>query len=105
MTPARMADPDARGAFVVAEAITKSRVYVNDANAAYARGFEVLNLRAGGMLHEFTVTVLEIRGGKVKLGFNADPSISVQRSEVLARLRTGELPDGHTDDLRGMTAR
>ena len=60
---------------------------------------------AGGMLREFTVTVLEIRGGKVKLGFNADPSISVQRSEVLARLRTGELPDGHTDDLRGMTAR
>lgn len=35
-------------AFVVAEAITKSRVFVNDANSASARGFEVLNLRAGG---------------------------------------------------------
>lgn len=37
-------------AFVVAEAITKSRVWANDANSAgaYARGFEILNLRAGG---------------------------------------------------------
>ena len=36
--------------FVVAEVITKSRVFVNDANStgAYAHGFEVLNLRAGG---------------------------------------------------------
>ncbi len=50
-----------------------------------------------------TVTVLEIRGGKVKLGFEADPSIPVQRSEVWARTRTGELPTEHTDDLRGLT--
>ena len=36
--------------FVVAELITKSRVYVNDANSpgAFAPGFEILNLRAGG---------------------------------------------------------
>jgi len=37
------------------------------------------------------VTVLEIRGGKVKLGFEADPSISVQRSEVWKRIHTDEL--------------
>jgi carbon storage regulator CsrA len=49
------------------------------------------------------VTVLEIRGGKVKLGFEADPSIPVQRTEVWERNRTGEMPTGHTDDLRGMT--
>jgi iron complex outermembrane receptor protein len=35
-------------AFAVAELITKSRVQVNDANSASARGFEILNLRAGG---------------------------------------------------------
>lgn len=35
-------------AFAVAEVITKSRVQVNDANSAHARGFEILNLRAGG---------------------------------------------------------
>ncbi len=44
------------------------------------------------------VTVLEIRGGKVKLGFEADPSISVQRSEVWERIHTGELPEEHTDE-------
>jgi len=37
-------------AYAVAEVQTKSRVQVNDANSpnAYARGFEILNLRAGG---------------------------------------------------------
>jgi len=35
-------------AYAVAEVITKSRVQVNDANSANARGFEILNLRAGG---------------------------------------------------------
>jgi carbon storage regulator CsrA len=52
---------------------------------------------------EFTVTVLEIRGGKVKLGFDADPSVSVQRSEVWARVHTGELPGGHTEGYGAMT--
>jgi carbon storage regulator CsrA len=50
-----------------------------------------------------TVTVLEIRGGKVKLGFNADPSIAVQRSEVWERIRTGELPNEHTEETNRMT--
>ena len=48
------------------------------------------------------VTVLEIRGGKVKLGFEADRAIPVQRSEVWERIRTGEMPNEHTDDLRGL---
>jgi iron complex outermembrane receptor protein len=34
--------------FIVAEGIAKSRVYVNDANAAAAPGFAIFNLRAGG---------------------------------------------------------
>lgn len=51
------------------------------------------------------VTVLEIRSGRVKLGFDADPSVPVQRSEVWQRIRTGELPDGRTEDFGGLTAR
>ena len=35
-------------AFVVGESQSKSRVFVNDANAASADGFTVFNLRAGG---------------------------------------------------------
>jgi carbon storage regulator CsrA len=57
------------------------------------------------MGREFTVTVLEIKGGKVKLGFNADPSVSVQRSEVWARVHTGELPDGHTEGFGALALR
>lgn len=53
---------------------------------------------AGAMGLEFTVTVLEIRGGKVTLGVQADPSVSVQRSEVWARLHVGELPGGTTEE-------
>ncbi len=52
-----------------------------------------------------TVTVLEIQGGRVKLGFEADQSISVQRSEVWARLHPDELPDGSPDDLRALNVR
>ena len=47
------------------------------------------------------VTVLEIRGGKVKLGFEADPNIPVQRSEVWERIRTGE----PTEDFDEFTVR
>jgi iron complex outermembrane receptor protein len=36
--------------FVVAEGISKSRVYVNDANAASAPGYAILNLRAGSTI-------------------------------------------------------
>jgi carbon storage regulator CsrA len=50
------------------------------------------------------VTVLEIRGGKVKLGFEADPSIPVQRSEVWERIRTGEFPEERTEGFGAMTS-
>ena len=36
-----------RDAFLLAESQSKSRVFVNDANAASARGFSVLNIRTG----------------------------------------------------------
>jgi carbon storage regulator CsrA len=51
------------------------------------------------------VTVLEIRGGKVKLGFEADPSIPIQRSEVRERIRAAELPDVPTEDFNELTVR
>lgn len=35
-----------------------------------------------------TVTVLEIRGGCVRLGFKADADLPVHRSEVWERIRT-----------------
>jgi carbon storage regulator CsrA len=39
-----------------------------------------------------TVTVLEIRGGKVKLGFEADSSIPIHRWEVWKRIVAAGVP-------------
>ncbi len=50
-----------------------------------------------GLQPVLKVTVLEIRGGKVKLGFEADPSIPVQRSEVWAGIRTGAKTNAATE--------
>ena len=44
-----------------------------------------------------TVTVLEIRNGKVRLGFEGDRGVSIQRAEVLERIRAGEVPVGLAD--------
>jgi carbon storage regulator len=38
------------------------------------------------------VTVLEIRGGRVKLGFEVAKDIPVHRQEVWKRIRESELP-------------
>ena len=40
-----------------------------------------------------TVTVLEIAGGRVRLGFDGDPSVFVHRSEVWERVRTRGAPE------------
>jgi carbon storage regulator len=37
-----------------------------------------------------TVTLLEIRDGRVRLGFEADRSVKVLRSELLGRRGSGE---------------
>ena len=50
-----------------------------------------------GLQSQLTVTVLEIRGEKVKLGFNADPSITVRRSELVDQFRTGEVPGSRSE--------
>jgi carbon storage regulator CsrA len=39
-----------------------------------------------------TVTVLDICGGRVRLGFQGDPSVFVHRSELLERIRTRAQP-------------
>jgi len=46
----------------------------------------------GGLERLLKVTVLEIAGGKVKLGFEVDADIPVHRLEIWERLRAnGEL--------------
>jgi len=40
-----------------------------------------------------TVTVLEINGGKVRLGFQGDSDVPVHRLEVWERIRAGDQPE------------
>jgi carbon storage regulator CsrA len=42
------------------------------------------------------VTVLDIRGTNVKLGFEVDPDVPVHRTEVWERIRTGGPPSAVT---------
>ncbi len=44
---------------------------------------------AEGFAQLLKVTVLEIKGGKVRLGFEADADIPVHRFEVWERIRAG----------------
>ena len=48
------------------------------------KGFELM----------LTVTVLEIEGGKVRLGFEADKDIPIHRWEVWERIHASDQPDG-----------
>jgi carbon storage regulator CsrA len=43
------------------------------------------------------VTVLEIRNGRVKLGFEGDPAVSIRRSEVRERIGAGLQPCNSLD--------
>ncbi len=43
----------------------------------------------GGFEQMLKVTVLEIRGAIVRLGFDGDPNVPVHRSEVWERIRAG----------------
>jgi carbon storage regulator CsrA len=46
-----------------------------------------------------TVTVLDICGGKVRLGFNGDPSVFIHRSELWDRIRTRGEPEERKDGV------
>jgi carbon storage regulator CsrA len=48
---------------------------------------------ADGFQHVLRITVLEISGGKVKLGFDVDAGIPVHREEVWQRIRAHGLAD------------
>jgi carbon storage regulator CsrA len=52
---------------------------------------------ADGMDRLLTVTVLEIRAGKVKLGFEARDSVPVHRGEIWERIRAARPPPGSVD--------
>jgi carbon storage regulator len=45
-----------------------------------------------------TITVLEIEGGKVRLGFQAESAVAIHRWEVWQRIRADGLADGPTPD-------
>ena len=49
--------------------------------------------RSDGGEPMLTVTVLDIRGGKVRLGFEGDPSVCVHRWELWERIRTRDERD------------
>ena len=51
-----------------------------------------------GVERTLKVTVLDIRGGKVKLGFEAARGLSVHRWEVWQRVRDNAAPDGAPDN-------
>jgi carbon storage regulator len=53
--------------------------------------------RAGSSDLMLTVTVLEINGGKVRLGFEGDANVPIHRSEVWERIRTNGRPDSPTN--------
>jgi carbon storage regulator len=44
---------------------------------------------SGALEQMVTVTVLEIKGDHVRLGFDADAAIPIHRSEVWERIRVG----------------
>jgi carbon storage regulator len=46
---------------------------------------------SGGFERVLKVTVLEIRGGKVRLGFDVDQDVPVHRLEVWERIRGGQV--------------
>ena len=51
-----------------------------------------------GVEHTLKVTVLDIRGGKVKLGFEAAAGVAVHRWEVWQRMRDNATRDGAPDN-------
>jgi carbon storage regulator CsrA len=47
----------------------------------------------GGAEQMLKVTVVEIRSGYVRLGFEADAKVAIHRSEVWEQIRNGGRPD------------
>ena len=47
---------------------------------------------AGGVDRQLVITVLEIKYGRVRLGFDADDGVPIHRMEVWERIRSGSRP-------------
>lgn len=58
---------------------------------------------AGGFERLLKITVLEIQGNKVRLGFEVDARVPIDRFEVWERKRAARLPGGLTEDLNELT--
>jgi carbon storage regulator CsrA len=54
---------------------------------------------ADGMHRLMKVTVLDVKGSRVKLGFEVDPSIPVHRGEIWDRINVGERDNSPTEDI------
>ena len=52
-----------------------------------------------------TVTVLEICGGRVRLGFEGDPSVFIHRSELWERIQALGAPEERKDEIATPPAR
>lgn len=50
------------------------------------------------------MTVLEIQGNKVKLGFSAPPDVKILRTEIIGLEKKGETADGTKMNLVGAEA-
>lgn len=54
---------------------------------------------------DVSVTILDVRGGQVRLGIEAPKHIEVHREEVYRRIKGGEMENGSTDaGLSGLLA-
>ena len=54
------------------------------------KSYESVVVGGSGALEQMVkVTVVEIKGDRVRLGFDADAAISIHRSEVWERIRVG----------------
>jgi carbon storage regulator CsrA len=47
-----------------------------------------------GFEHILRVTVLDIRGGSVRLGFDVNSAVPVHRGEIWERIRAAAAPEG-----------
>jgi carbon storage regulator len=47
--------------------------------------------------NDITVTILEVRGNHVRVGFNAPKTVAVHRAEIYERIKCDQDPANHLD--------
>jgi len=58
---------------------------------------------SGGFESLLKVTVLEIQGSRVRLGFDVDASVPIHRAEVWERIHATDLPGGPNEGTNELT--